>query len=120
MPQYLLLYRGGAPQKDGLSPQEIQDHLDKWQAWVEEHAKSGVMDPGKPLRNDVKLVESPDLVSDGPYSEAKEVIGGYSLVTCDTIEGAVEVAKGCPIFEYDGQVEVRPVTDVCLDPTVDH
>ena len=48
-------------------------------------------------------------VTDGPFAEAKDVIGGYTLVEARDIDQAVELSKGCPIFEFEGAVEVRPI-----------
>jgi hypothetical protein len=48
-------------------------------------------------------------VKDGPYAEAKDVVGGYIIVEADNIDQAVELSKGCPILDVGGSVEVRPV-----------
>jgi hypothetical protein len=48
-------------------------------------------------------------VKDGPYAEAKDVVGGYIIVEADDIGQAVELSKGCPILDAGGSVEVRPV-----------
>ena len=46
---------------------------------------------------------------DGPYAEAKDLVGGYAIIEARDLEAAVEIARGCPIYERDGVVEVRPV-----------
>lgn len=46
---------------------------------------------------------------DGPFAEAKDLIGGFTLIEARDLDHAVELAKGCPIFEFDGGVEVRPI-----------
>jgi hypothetical protein len=51
-------------------------------------------------------------VTDGPFAEAKDVVGGYTLVEARDLEHAVELSKGCPIFEREGAVEVRPVMKI--------
>ena len=48
-------------------------------------------------------------VTDGPFAEAKDVVGGFSLILAKDLDEAAELSRGCPIFEVDGQVEVRPV-----------
>ena len=48
-------------------------------------------------------------MTDGPFAEAKDVIGGYTIVEASDIDQAVELSKGCPIFEDGGAVEVRPI-----------
>ena len=68
------------------------------------------MPPGHPLDRSGKMVKglSRD-VHDGPYAEAKDLVNGYLLIETGTIEQAVELSKGCPIFEDAGSVEIRPI-----------
>ncbi len=49
------------------------------------------------------------LITDDPYTEGKEIVGGYALISADTIEEAVQLSKGCPILESAGTVEIRQV-----------
>jgi hypothetical protein len=49
------------------------------------------------------------IVTDGPYAEAKDVVGGFSLIEANDLAHAVEISKGCPVFEAGGSVEVRAV-----------
>src|SRR5215467_5659719 len=108
MSEYVFLYRGG---ERGSSPEQYQKRMEKWMAWFKElGAKGHLKDRGLPLEREGKLVKgSKKMVTDGPFAEAKDVIGGYSLVEARDIDQAVELSKGCPIFEVDGGVEVRPV-----------
>jgi len=48
-------------------------------------------------------------VTDGPFAEAKDIIGGFTLIEARDLDHAVELSKGCPILEVDGAVEVRPI-----------
>ena len=50
-------------------------------------------------------------VVDGPFAEAKDLVGGYLLVTADNLDDAAELARGCPILEVDGAVEIRPLKE---------
>ncbi len=60
--------------------------------------------------NDGKNVAAGGVITDGPFAEGKEVIGGFSIIKAKDLAEASEIAKGCPIFEFpDGRVEVRPV-----------
>jgi hypothetical protein len=108
MSEYVFLYRGG---EAGRSPERIQQSLQKWMAWFKELAQKGhVKNQGHPLEHSGKLVKgSQKAVVDGPFAEAKDVIGGYSLIEARDLEQAVELSKGCPILENEGVVEVRPV-----------
>lgn len=49
------------------------------------------------------------VVTDGPFIQAKEMVNGYLIINAKDIDEAVEIAKGCPIFQENGKVEVRPV-----------
>ena len=48
-------------------------------------------------------------MSNGPFAEAKDLVGGYLLVTAENLDDAAELARGCPILEVEGSVEVRPI-----------
>jgi hypothetical protein len=51
-------------------------------------------------------------VTDGPYSETKEVLGGYYIVQAENYDKAVEIARDCPQFEFGGSIEVREIEDM--------
>ena len=108
MGEFTFLYRGGG---NFASPEERQKQMEKWMAWFREiGAKGHVKDPGHPLERTGKIVAGkPIAVSDGPFAEAKDVIGGYTLIQANDLAQAAEIAKGCPILEVGGSVEVRPV-----------
>ena len=108
MSEYVFLYRGG---ERGRSPELAQQIMQKWMAWFKELAEKGhIKDRGLPLERTGRLVKGKQkTVTDGPFAEAKDVVGGYTLIEARDIEQAVDLSKGCPIFEVDGAVEVRPV-----------
>jgi hypothetical protein len=108
MADYLYVFRGGQPMG---TPEQMQANMQKWRGWIESLAKSGNFKSGEPLDRDGKVVRGKSkVVTDGPYAEAKDVIGGYLLVTAGSLDAAVELSRGCPIFETDsGTVEVRPI-----------
>jgi hypothetical protein len=85
--------------------------MQKWMAWFKELAENGhVKDRGQPLERAGKLVNGKrKTVTDGPFAEAKDLVGGYTLILAKDLDEAAELSKGCPILEVDGQVEVRPV-----------
>ena len=107
MKDFLFLFRGGtAP----TSPEEGQKRMQRWTSWIEGLAKAGKFKSGFPLESGGKVVSGPNkLVTDGPFPESKEVVGGYLIVTADDLAGAVEISKGCPIFGEGGGVEVRAI-----------
>ncbi len=110
MKDYVLLFRGGLDFTKA-QPQEVQEVILKWKSWVEDLAKKGVYNGGERLtRNDATVVSGyAKQVFSGAYKDGGEIVGGYISMKADNIEGAVELAKGCPIFNFDGVVEIREV-----------
>ncbi|HTN89677.1 MAG TPA: YciI family protein [Sorangium sp.] len=113
MSEFLYLFSG---EERAGSPSEMQQHMQRWAVWVKELAEKGhVKAPGRPLERAGKLVQSRQkAVVDGPFAEAKDVIGGYLLVEAEDLAHAVELAKGCPVLERGGTVEVRPVMKMSM------
>jgi hypothetical protein len=108
MAEFLYLYRGG---ERGATPQESQQIMEKWMSWFKELTASGnLKDGGQPLEAEGKVVKDKGrTVTDGPFAEAKDLVGGYTLVEAANLARAAELAKGCPILERQGVVEVRPI-----------
>ena len=108
MSEFVFLYRGGARDR---SPEQMQQMMQKWMAWMKDLGANGhLKDRGQPLERSGKLVQGRQkTVTDGPFAEAKDVVGGYTLIEAEDLSKAVELSKGCPIFEVEGAVEVRPV-----------
>ena len=108
MSEFLYLYRGG---QTGRSPEKMQQTMQKWMAWMKELGEKGhLKNQGQPLERSGKLVKGQQkTVTDGPFAEAKDIVAGYTLVEARDLDQAVELSKGCPIFEFDGAVEVRPI-----------
>jgi hypothetical protein len=113
MSEFLFLYRSPAPQG---SPEQMQKTMQKWTAWMKELGEKGhLKSEGHPLERTGKLVKGKQkTVTDGPFAEAKDAIGGYSIVEARDLAHAVELAKGCPTFETDGAVEVRPIRKMTM------
>lgn len=107
MTDYLFLFRGGDM---NLSPEEMQKHLQKWGTWIKGIADQGKFKGGDPLGKGAKVIEGKKkIVTDGPYAESKEMVGGYLLIQANDLNEATEMAKGCPTYEIDGSTEVREV-----------
>jgi hypothetical protein len=111
MSEFLYLYRGS--EQPG-SPKLMQEQMERWGAWLKDlGAKGNLKNPGQPLERTGKVVKgSNKTVTDGPFAEAKDLVGGYSIVEAQNIEQATELARGCPVFVYGGSVEVRPVMKI--------
>jgi len=112
--EYLLLFRGTQWDK-GLSPEEIQQVMDKFMGWFERLKQQGRLKTGQPLEREGRIVSGKGgrTVADGPFAESKEAIGGYFLLQVDSLDEAIEIAKECPTLEFGGAIEVRPVADQC-------
>jgi hypothetical protein len=110
MADFMYLFRGGDSAWANRSPEEIQKHMQRWGAWMGELTKSGHFKAGEPLaREGRQLVGKDRRLVDGPFAEAKDIVGGYLIVQAKDINEATELARGCPIFDHDGIVEIRPV-----------
>jgi hypothetical protein len=95
-----------------LSPDELRQQTQRRIAWVQELSKGGHFHSNGRLEPAATTVSGKaKSVTDGPFAEAKDVVGGYLVVTAESHEQAVELAKGCPIFECGGRVEVRALLD---------
>jgi hypothetical protein len=115
MPKFMYVFRGGGyATPDLLSPTEIQQHLAKWNAWTNELLAQGRLSGAQPLAHPPsgKTVRGRErTITDGPYAESKDLVSGTVIVVAASLEEAAELARGCPILELDGSVEVRPVID---------
>jgi hypothetical protein len=107
MSKYMYLFRGDA--NAGLSPQQMQEHMQRWGAWIQKLSATGNFVAGDPLEASGRTVRGKrKAITDGPFAEAKDLVGGYLIVNAESLEQATELAHGCPILESDaGTVEVR-------------
>jgi hypothetical protein len=116
MPEYVLLYRATPEARDAAmgSPELARQSMARWMAWMKEMAERGQLkDRGLPLQPPGKVVRGrKKRLTDGPFAETKEVIGGFSIVEAKDIDEAARIAEGCPILEGEGSVEVRPVQKI--------
>ena len=110
---FLYLFRGGADPKQ-MSPEQMQQNMNRWFAWIGELRSQGKFKAGEPLGDEGRVLSGKkgQTVTDGPFVEGKEEVGGYLIVSAKDIAEAMELAKGCPIFENKGTVEVRPIQHI--------
>ena len=113
MSEYVLLYRSTAEAHHAAmgTPANAEKSMVKWRAWMDDMSGKGYLKSvGLPLeRNGNVVVGRQKTVTDGPFTETKEVVGGFSLIEARDLAHAVQIASGCPILEGGGSVEVRPV-----------
>ena len=114
MAEFIYLYRNSAQARQAAmgTPEMRQKSMEAWVAWLRDLENKGhIRSNGQPLEPTGKIVKGGSrVVVDGPFAEAKDVIGGYSIVVAKDAAEAAELAKGCPaLADPEGSVEVRPV-----------
>jgi hypothetical protein len=115
MAKFLFVYRSGKDNRATMSPEEMQQILQKWNTWITEGLRKGwMLDPGDALKREGRVVNAKKVVTDGPFVEAKEIVGGFSIVQAATLDAAAELAHGCPGLLRGGTVEVRPLEGFTL------
>lgn len=110
MAKFMYVFRGGGYATGELSPTELQKHLAKWNAWSEGLRAAGKLGIAQALSHPAtgKTVRGREkVVTDGPYAESKDLVSGVLVVDAASLEEAAELARGCPILDFDGSVEVR-------------
>lgn len=111
MKDYVFLFRGGLNFATA-APEELQQALMKWKIWIDELTRDGRYNGGERLlRNGAVVKGSEKQVVDGPYSEG-EIAGGYISIKAADLQEAIEISKGCPIFNYNGTIEIREVAKI--------
>ena len=112
MPQYMLLLHEDPKVFADVSPSEMQAIIEKYRAWSTKIATSGNLLGGDKLKDGcgrtLRGANGKVAMTDGPYAEVKEVIGGYFKITADNYDHAVTLASECPHVEF-GVVEVREI-----------
>jgi hypothetical protein len=104
---YLLLSRG---QWDAnASKADIEAGIAKFYEWYESNVKSGRFKPGSRLTMDIAMVSKSGIVTDGPFGEAKEVIGGYWIIVAGSLREAAEIAAQNPCLPHGLRFEIRPL-----------
>lgn len=111
MNEFLLIFRNDFSAAPTRSPEEMQANTKRWMDWIGSiAAQNKLADRGNRLEISGKVVRSNNVVTDGPYTEIKETIGGYTIIKADSLAEATELAKGCPILTLGGNVEVREIS----------
>jgi len=113
MSEFLLLYRSTNEAHQAVmgSPEKARETMAKWRVWFDDMTgKRQLRNIGLPLQRTGRVVRGPgSSVTDGPYAETKEVVGGFSIIEARDATHAAEIASACPIVALGGSVEVRPV-----------
>lgn len=109
MSEFILIIRRDYKTKDiQLSTRELQLHLEEWRIWLKELGKSAMLiNPVQQLDREGRILKYDSEVCNGPYIEVKESMGGILFLKAANYQQAVEIAKGCPILDIGGNVEIR-------------
>jgi hypothetical protein len=111
MKEFVLLFRRDNITKEAQpSVEQMQASIKPWQDWMGGlAAQNKLASPGNRLNSEGRVVKPNNVVTNGPYAEIREAIGGYIIVKANDFNEAVEMAKGCPILQspWNGNVEVR-------------
>jgi Uncharacterized protein conserved in bacteria len=110
MDEYILIFR----HEDGLkvaSPEQIEIWMRQTRDWMDEIAARNKLSGGNGIPfAEARVVRPNNIVTNGPFGKIKETIGGYIIVKADSVDEAVEFAKGCPVLQGEGNsVEVRKI-----------
>jgi hypothetical protein len=111
MKDFLLVYRTDISKPPKASPEEMQANTKRWMDWIGGiAAQNKLTDRGNRLFPSGQVLKAENVIADGPYTEIKESIVGYSIVKAGSYEEAMELSKGCPILKSGGNVEVREIS----------
>jgi hypothetical protein len=105
--EYLVISRGSWDKS--LSADDIQILTDQFYAWYGRLITEGKIKAGHRLRDEGKIVAGKTTITDGPFAESKEVIGGFWFILANSLEEAAEIATGNPSLDHGIITEVRPL-----------
>lgn len=109
MKEFMLLFRAPDVDYSGISPKEVAAWADKWQQWVQGiEAQDRLANRGLRLAQEGRVLKPGGVVTDGPFVEIRERLGGFMVVRAEDLEEATSLAHGCPALEFGGSVEIRP------------
>ena len=110
MKDFMMLFHSEPDPNMQPTPAEIEAEIKEWMDWIGEIGAQGKLKhPGEALSFEGKTMHADGSITDGPYAEVKEIVGGFIMVSADHIDEAMELAKGCPGLSNGGKVEVREI-----------
>jgi hypothetical protein len=109
MTEFMMIFRNDYNPNFKPTPEQMQASIKQWQDWIGGIAAQGKFSSTNRLGSEGKTLKPNSIVTDGPYAEVKEMIGGYLIVKAADLNEAMQLANGCPILDIGGHVEVRNV-----------
>jgi hypothetical protein len=123
--KYMLVLMGEEGGWEDATPEQMKEEMDGWAEFGDKLVKEGAFVSGEGLQESATATtvrisdEGERVVTDGPFAETKEQVGGFYLLECKDLDEALDWAKQVPLS--GGAVEVRPVMDYAQygyeDPT---
>ncbi len=112
MTEFMMIFRNDYNPAFSPSPEQMQASIKQWQDWIGGIAAQGKFVSTNRLGFEGKTLKPNNVITDGPYVEVKEMVGGYIVVKANDLNEAIQLAHGCPILHIGGHVEVRNVVKV--------
>jgi len=107
MNEFILIFRFDGSVPFTPSPEQIQESIKQWQAWIGGIAAQGKLVSTNQLEFTGKTLFADGKVKESPYTEIKEIVGGYLIAKAENLDEAIKLANGCPVLFFGGNVEVR-------------
>jgi prepilin-type processing-associated H-X9-DG protein len=114
MQEFMMIFRMAPVPGFQPTPEQMQESIQQWQDWIGGIAAQGKFLSTNQLGFTGNTLHSDGVITDGPYAEVKEIVGGYINVKAENLEAATEMAKGCPILFVGGHVEIREIMQINL------
>ncbi|HEX2628325.1 MAG TPA: YciI family protein [Chitinophagaceae bacterium] len=110
MKEFALLFRQPGFDHSNHSSEEINEINKKWSAWIKSiNDQEKLITGGARLAAEGKVLKPGGVITDGPFVEIRERLGGLILVKAENIDEATTLAHGCPAIDFGGSVEIRPL-----------
>ncbi len=107
MEKFMFIFHGGVA--SNASPEQMQANMGKWMAWIDKLNKDNRYVSGEPLFPGGKLITGRKSVTDGPFTEGKEIVGGFFIVNAKDYDEAVALCDDYPDYDLGGKIQVRQV-----------
>ncbi len=115
MKEFLMIFRNEFTPDFKPTAEQMQESIKQWQDWMGGIAAQGKFVGTNRLSSaGAKVMKPNNVITDGPYAELKEIVGGYLMVNAENFDQALKLAEGCPIFNVGGNVEVREVIPMSM------
>jgi hypothetical protein len=109
MKEFMMIFRHTPIANFEMTAEQMQAEIKKWQDWIGGIAAQGKFISTNQLGFEGKTLMPNKTITDGPYAEVKEIVGGNIVVSATDIDEAIKLAEGCPILAIGGHVEVRNI-----------